>query len=377
MRIRPAVRAEVASASLYGSVLSCTDADHMRGWMLQPMSAMLGATSSVFLQFSGLPMRGDCVQRSCYEGNAPESLDFYLDGYYQRDPIMQPTLQWLRSGGDGRGSSVTLVSGLPRWCEQSYYKQFLKPFDIGLVLAVVVPVRTLSRVELMCLGFHRPHAAEPFLSGETRRLRDLMPLLQTVLSNLAYREAMEVSGTVLEALSDSGKGVGFVVLDEDLMVRNANERGLSQLGLYQPGGETRHLGSHVFGELRQRLFGLDSRDQRSRRFSFSVVEAGSDRIATLDVDVRSFKAPDGRLHYLLVTCRPDDRQAVLEACARAQLSEREVDVVQLVFAGQSNAGIGQQLGISLRAVENHLRSIYSKVGVKSRTQLVSHLLGVQ
>lgn len=377
MRIRSAVRAEVATANLFGSLLSCTDAEQMRGRMLQPVARMLGATSSVFLQFFGLPMRGDCVQRSCYEGKTPESLDFYLDGYYEHDPIMQPTLQWLRSGGDGRGASVTLLSGLPGWRDQSYYKQFLRPFDIGHVLAVVVPVRTLIRIELMCLGFHRGHEAEPFSSTETRRLQELMPLLQTVLSNLAYREAMQVSDAVLEAVSDSGSGIGFVVLDEDLLVRNANHRGLSQLGLYRTNADAHTLSSNVFGELRQRLLRLGPEEKRACKFTLSLVEPGSARLAALEVDVRTFKTPDGRLHYLLVTCPPHDRQAMLEACADVGLSEREIDVVRLVCAGQSNAGIGRQLGITFRTVENHLRSVYSKVGVNSRTRLVSHLLGLQ
>lgn len=61
------------------------------------------------------------------------------------------------------------------------------------------------------------------------------------------------------------------------------------------------------------------------------------------------------------------------ACSDHSLSVREGQVVRLVCGGNSNAAIAGQLGIAVRTVENHLRSIYSKVGVASRTQMISRL----
>jgi DNA-binding CsgD family transcriptional regulator len=48
------------------------------------------------------------------------------------------------------------------------------------------------------------------------------------------------------------------------------------------------------------------------------------------------------------------------------LSIREVEVLRLVAAGMTNARIGEQLFISPRTVDQHLRSIYNKLGVSSR-----------
>ena len=56
-----------------------------------------------------------------------------------------------------------------------------------------------------------------------------------------------------------------------------------------------------------------------------------------------------------------------------KLSLREAQVVRLVCGGHPNSVIASQLGIAVRTVENHLRSIYAKVGVASRTQLISRL----
>lgn len=50
------------------------------------------------------------------------------------------------------------------------------------------------------------------------------------------------------------------------------------------------------------------------------------------------------------------------------LSERERDVLVLICQGLSNKQIAQQLYLSVRTVENHLRRLYQKLGVSSRTE---------
>jgi class 3 adenylate cyclase len=50
----------------------------------------------------------------------------------------------------------------------------------------------------------------------------------------------------------------------------------------------------------------------------------------------------------------------------ARLTAREVDVLRLVAVGRSDAEVAEQLVVSVRTVNAHLRSIYRKVGVHSR-----------
>lgn len=53
-----------------------------------------------------------------------------------------------------------------------------------------------------------------------------------------------------------------------------------------------------------------------------------------------------------------------------QLSLREREVLQLAAYGQRNKAIAEKLCISVRTVEGHLRSIFAKLGVSSRTEAV-------
>jgi LuxR family maltose regulon positive regulatory protein len=53
------------------------------------------------------------------------------------------------------------------------------------------------------------------------------------------------------------------------------------------------------------------------------------------------------------------------------LSEREIEVLQLIAEGLTNQEVANRLYLSLHTVKVHARNIYGKLGVKSRTQAVA------
>jgi DNA-binding NarL/FixJ family response regulator len=53
------------------------------------------------------------------------------------------------------------------------------------------------------------------------------------------------------------------------------------------------------------------------------------------------------------------------------LSERELNVVGLLAEGHSYTSLASQLGITINTVRNHIRSIYDKLHVHSRSEAVS------
>ncbi|SFS89840.1 response regulator transcription factor [Saccharopolyspora flava] len=57
------------------------------------------------------------------------------------------------------------------------------------------------------------------------------------------------------------------------------------------------------------------------------------------------------------------------------LTKREKEVLDHLARGRSNRQIGRALGISERTVKNHLRNIFTKLGVGDRTSAVVKALG--
>lgn len=137
----------------------------------------------------------------------------------------------------------------------------------------------------------------------------------------------------------------------------------------------------------------------SRNFSKLRVAAPSARLLVLansapgDLDrwlyrgadvYASCDAPSDRLHPMLeasetlgavvidgaiVRSMRAERSDLLEA---ASLTDREMEVLQLVATGQSNSAIAETLVISEHTVEFHVRNIYSKAGVSTRLEAASY-----
>jgi DNA-binding NarL/FixJ family response regulator len=56
------------------------------------------------------------------------------------------------------------------------------------------------------------------------------------------------------------------------------------------------------------------------------------------------------------------------------LTAREVEVLRLVAQGLSNAEIAEQLMMSLLTVKAHMRSLYDKLGISSRSEAARYAL---
>lgn len=85
-------------------------------------------------------------------------------------------------------------------------------------------------------------------------------------------------------------------------------------------------------------------------------------------------AAGGRMMFQSVLAKADGACASPDG-AGAALSARELEIAQLIGTGKQNKQVAYLTGISEFTVENHLRRIYRKLGVRNRAAMTAKLFG--
>jgi NarL family two-component system response regulator LiaR len=114
-------------------------------------------------------------------------------------------------------------------------------------------------------------------------------------------------------------------------------------------------------------------------YVFSLLEAGAAGYLLKSVSgdelidaIRAVYRGDSVLHPTVARKVVDRfrRSGKPEDKASDLLTEREMEVLKAAAKGMSNKDIGKELLISVRTVQAHLRSIFNKLGVGSRSEAV-------
>jgi DNA-binding NarL/FixJ family response regulator len=71
------------------------------------------------------------------------------------------------------------------------------------------------------------------------------------------------------------------------------------------------------------------------------------------------------------------RQPTQNGVSKAQLTDRELEVLQLIAKGYANKEIASQLGVAVSTIRRHIENIYSKLHVHCRTEAAAKYLGVK
>ncbi len=86
---------------------------------------------------------------------------------------------------------------------------------------------------------------------------------------------------------------------------------------------------------------------------------------------------DHEPHVVLLIERASRQDVVCSALATYPLTPREAEVATLVLRGYSNRRVADSLVLTEYTVEDHLKRIFAKLGVRSRSALASKILGIR
>ncbi|OGT80050.1 MAG: hypothetical protein A3H91_16725 [Gammaproteobacteria bacterium RIFCSPLOWO2_02_FULL_61_13] len=351
-----------------GIALECSTSTDIRDELLRHIQATLDARSSVFFHF-----RDDSSSGKFYNGfslGVPEEApEIWCRDYQQVDPFVGHFLQHLKSGGERVVISSRVIRNRD-YVRTAFYCDFLRPQSVHHVLVAGL-VRNSEPIALM--GLHRPQEAPPFESNDVLKMNLILPHLSAAVEKVGMMEKLGARQRIIDTLAQDLAGATVLMLDNDYRILVANESATTLLHL--PRGDTA-TGARVVAEIRAGCAALRAKIGRcacsapEHSLNFTVHIEG---VAT-DGFIRAHDcAPDG-LRFI-VCFGPEGRRSLRsgQIIDEFGLSKREAEIVHLVSLGLTNQRIADKLNISVRTVENHLRSMYTKVKVHNRTSLLAQL----
>jgi DNA-binding NarL/FixJ family response regulator len=177
-------------------------------------------------------------------------------------------------------------------------------------------------------------------------------MLELTLGAVEGLEVVAAVGTVTEANRLLMPGtVDVVVLDIDLPDGNGIALGVT-LRRRQPGLGVLLLSAHDAMELL-----LDLPPDVASGWSY-LSKTSSTSSETLVDAIRATAEGRTTLDPVLL-----DRMSPRIGTAVARLTDRQFAVLRLLARGLSNAGIGEELGITEKSVQNHINAIYNVLGI--------------
>lgn len=122
-------------------------------------------------------------------------------------------------------------------------------------------------------------------------------------------------------------------------------------------------------------------DASARLIVLTTFDTDNDLLNAVKAGAKGYLLKDSRREELLdcirrvhrgETCLPASLvQKLAESLSREALTSREVEVLEYLARGQSNKEISALLGIGETTVKSHLRSIFRKLDVLSRTEAIA------
>ncbi|MDN4463015.1 helix-turn-helix transcriptional regulator [Microbacterium aurantiacum] len=167
---------------------------------------------------------------------------------------------------------------------------------------------------------------------------------------------------------DTSDAPGLLVIDDTWKVRSTTPSAQAWLERLSGAEASHELPAAVVAVAAQGL--QNGRDGDAAAVAFSRVPVGDGTWALLH-GAPLHGEDERRVAVIIEPAHPARIHPLLMAAYG--LTEREQDVVRLVLTGASTAEISASLYISGLTVQNHLKSVFEKTGVRSRRDLVGKI----
>jgi DNA-binding CsgD family transcriptional regulator len=246
------------------------------------------------------------------------------------------------------------------------YQEILEPLDLGdeLRAALVVGSKCWG---FMCL--HRERSGPAFSPAEAAFLAKLTPHLAEGLRN-----ALLIGDTRRAPAQPDGPGL--LLLGDDLSlaaITPSAEAWLAEVARPDWPGSL-ELPDPVYA-VAARLLAVERGGYPLEEMPRLRIRTASGRWLVLHASRLRTAGAEGQIAVIFEEARPSEiAPLIVDAYG---LTRREGEVTQLVLRGLSTAEVSGQLHITPNTVRDHFKSIFDKVGVRSRRELVGQIFAQQ
>ncbi|KAF5997570.1 helix-turn-helix transcriptional regulator [Streptomyces sp. WAC00263] len=257
-----------------------------------------------------------------------------------------------------RSGKVSLLSRSTdgRLDESKYYREILRPLGLTDELRILLRhgPRTWGLL-VLCRDAHtRPFSAAELAVAEA----------VSVPACAALRRSLLLSGVDCGPLPDAP---GWVVLDGDLGIRSMSPTAQHWLDQLQ---EQHAPGRGEGGPYLLRALAVQARGEQAGAGAHVRAPTGSGRWISL----RAWPLEQDGEPAVVVSVGPTEPAELTALVLDVYgLSPRAREIAQHVLLGRSTSEIARHLGVSEYTVQDHLKQVFGKVGVRSRRELVSEL----
>ncbi|MBL7226300.1 MAG: helix-turn-helix transcriptional regulator [Desulfobacteraceae bacterium] len=310
------------------------------------------------------------LDRVITRGIEDKFLTQFRDYYHRQDPF----LKGLQLPCASVLTTEQLISfkDLTR-CE--YYNDFLRPQSIHHQMSIYL--KSDQRL-LGILSLFRPQTAKRFSSLDMAKADLMAPYLSGALEKSIISQKMVERRSFIDSIVAGLPYKGIMVMDASLdpIYQDENAvRILSDLNRAKKPGDASFepLPRDIYLRCKDLLTSVGQEQAfEPRQIQFDLVSPGHKQKISIQLRLITNR---GKNPLLLLCFDPEEPlSCLLKRSRKHGLTGREIEVVSLLSEGLTNKEIGRRLFISEYTVENHLRSIYRKMGVKNRTSLVHRLI---
>lgn len=350
------------SSQIYESIYKSHKAEDIENNIIRPIARAINAKSASFVQFYADPMGEASFGLNRYIGRHPAVMSDFFNKFHPLCPWTRSVTKQLKESD--HVDELLFADSFPNAIERdlNWRDNFLAHYGIVHFAGILLPIYLPFETHVAAFAFHRPREDPAFSPAEIEYIQRVSLAIKPTLHMIASAQARAMSQAIEIAYNKIDEKLGFLILDEDLMIRHANARGMKDANASSPSPP----GSKLLGEVKKNL--LSFNQNSGSGFIFQSEETGP-----VEVEIHNISVSAGRIFHLVLTAVSKKSCPVGNSCRQFGLTNRERDVVEGIVAGKQTAEFSRELGISERTGENHLRSIYRKVGVNSRTQLLSKI----